>query len=84
MKYMSAAALALTLGLLSAPASAAPLGNMDGIRTGDIPAAEQVAYRRCWFHHGYRHCRYYRSYGYAPGFSFYLGGGHRHWHHRHW
>jgi hypothetical protein len=99
-KCLSVTAAALALGLVAAPASAAPTTNLHGIAT-DRSATEEVHYgRRCWWHYGHWHCRphyrryyysydtpyYYRPryyYGYAPGFSFYFGGGRRHWH-RHW
>jgi hypothetical protein len=93
MKGMAVGAFALVLGISAVPASAAPLGTLDGIKSEDTAAAEQVSYRRCWWHKGHRHCRrygghgYYPYYGYGyPGFTFYFGGGrHRHHHHRrHW
>ena len=37
-QYLSAGALALTLGILAAPASAAPLGSLDGVKA-DSPSA---------------------------------------------
>jgi hypothetical protein len=91
-KTLSIAGL-LSVGLLSAPVSAAP-GNLKGadVEAGTT-AAEQV-HRRCWRHRGHWHCRghrAYRSYGYYPGYygyrpgvSLYFGGHrHRHWGHRH-
>jgi hypothetical protein len=96
-KSLFLAAVAVAFALLSAPASAAPTGNLAGINT-DTSAVEKAHYgRRCWWHRGHWHCRrayrryyyggyYPEYYGYGPsiGFSF---GGHRHWghhHHRHW
>ena len=91
MKGMAAGAIALVLGSWAVPVSAAPLGTLDGIKSENTSAAEQVSYRRCWWHKGHRHCRRYGGYGYypyygSPGISFYFGGGrHRHHHHRrHW
>jgi hypothetical protein len=93
-KSLSAAA-ALALGFIAAPASAAPMSNLQGVTT-DSTIAEQVHYGgRCWRHYRYWHCRphyrrYYYSYypyrpyyyyGYAPAFRFYVGP--RRWH-RHW
>jgi hypothetical protein len=80
---------ALALGVLAMPAQAAPAG---GALTGNAAAAqeqgaslaEQVRHR-CYRRHGQLFCprhRYYRHYGYRPGFSFYFGP--RRHHHRHW
>src|SRR5690349_1950132 len=56
MMFVTTAAFA---ALLSLPAQATPLTNAaDGARSGTIPMAEQVAYRRCWLSHGQRHCRW--------------------------
>jgi hypothetical protein len=88
--YASAAALALAAGLLSAPASAAPLG-LNGAKAPGTSNVEQAAYRRCWRHNGHLRCRYvgdadpyyydddYRYYGYGPVIGFGFGGG-RHFH----
>ena len=90
-KYLSGAALAVAAGLLCAPASAAPVGNVAGVRAPNTSNVEQAAYRRCWWHNGHRHCRIYRTYGYydpyyydygygyGPTFGFSFGGG-RHFH----
>jgi hypothetical protein len=80
-KYLSGAGLALAAGLLCAPASAAPVGNVAGVHTPNTSNVEQAAYRRCWWHNGHRHCRLYRTYGYGygPTFGFSFGGG-RHFH----
>ena len=65
-----AAAGALCISF-AVPAGAAPLvdAGVKAIATETSPV-DSVAYRRCWWRHGYRHCRYvdryYRSYGYAP------------------
>jgi len=82
MKWVASGAFALALGFLTAPASATPLSAMDGVRSGDIAsAAEQVSYRRCWWHKGHRHCRWVDDgYGYGPGINLYFGGGGRHGH----
>lgn len=74
--------LALTLATFAAPASAAP-ASLEGVKGGAPSATEHVAYRRCWYHRGHRHCRYVREgYRYEPGVNLYIGGG-RHHHHRH-
>jgi hypothetical protein len=86
------AAVALALGVLAAPASAAPVSNLKAVEMDTGSAAERVHYyrhRHCRWHHGHWHCRraYYRPYYYAygPSFRFYFGGHrHRHWGHRHW
>ena len=94
LKWIGLGGLALALNVLSAPASAAPLGTATLDVTGSKAVAEQVAYRRCWRHKGHRHCRWveddygYNSYpgyyGYGPGINLYFGGGgHRHHHHGH-
>jgi hypothetical protein len=92
-KTIMLAAAALGLGLLAAPASAAPVGNLGGIET-NTSAAEKAHYgRRCWRHRGHVHCsrgyhrryyyggpRYYRRhYGYAPGFFFHFGPRRHYW-----
>jgi hypothetical protein len=94
-KTLPLGVLALALGFLAAPASAAPVAGMEGARGANASAAEQVAYRRCWYEHGRRHCRrtvtrYYSDDGYygygpsyyGPGIGLYFGGGggHRHGH----
>jgi hypothetical protein len=68
-KALSLAAGLLAFGLVAAPASAAPIGNLNGIAE-NTSAAQAVHYRRCWRHYGHWHCRrahrrhYY--YGYYP------------------
>lgn len=78
-KYLSIAAVALTVGVFAAPASAAPTANLQGAapEAGES-AAEKVAYKRCWWHRGHRHCRWVRHHG--PRLGFYWGGHRRHWH----
>lgn len=95
-RHLSLAVIALTLGMLTAPASAAPaVGAIGSEAKAAGTALVEKAARRCWWHRGHRHCRYYRGYGgyggyygYRPGFNFYVGPGyrHRHWgyRHRHW
>jgi hypothetical protein len=93
-KIFSLGVVALALGFLSIPASAAPVTGV-GVVTGDNESsAERVAYRRCWYEHGRRHCRRtvsryyyddgYYGYGYGPSyygpsFGLYFGGGGGHW-----
>jgi hypothetical protein len=93
-KILPLGALALALGFLATPAAAAPVSGMDGVKGANASAAEHVAYRRCWYEHGRRHCRRtvsryyyddgYYGYGpsyYGPGIGLYFGGGgHRHGH----
>jgi len=97
MKYcLGAAAGALALSLATLAAEAAPVGGASvdlKASAGSASSIEKAAYRRCWWHHGHRHCRwvgggYYSDYDYpyyyGPGVGFYFGGG-RHWggHHHH-
>ena len=79
MRWVASGAFALALGFFAAPAFAAPLGTMDGIKAGDARSAvEQVNYRRCWWRNGHRHCRWVGDgYGYGPGIGLYFGGGGR-------
>jgi hypothetical protein len=61
------------MGLFSLGAQAAPLGATPDaamIAGHDQAAPQSVAYRRCWWRNGTRHCRWYgsrshRSYGYT-------------------
>jgi hypothetical protein len=90
-KLITAAALAIGIGFMAAPATAAPTGSLAGdFRTAapSTSATEQIA-RRCWWHRGHRHCRHthrdYRGYGYGPSINLHIGGhrhGHRHRGHR--
>lgn len=93
--WLSSAALVLGVGLLAAPASAAPAGALTGLQ---VPAessnVEQVTYgsRGCWRHRGHWHCPSYGSYydddysyyqpyyGYGPLIGFWHGSGGRHFH----
>ena len=92
--WLSAAVGAAALGMFSATAGAAPLGNAAAgltTATGENALTQEVRYgRRCWRHRGHWHCRrgyrhygyypyYYDSYGYGPSFNLYIGG-HRHGH----
>jgi hypothetical protein len=73
LKLLSLAAAAVSVGLLTAPASAAPIGDMKaGLQNGNS-ATQEVA-RRCHWDRGHRHCRYY---GYGPGVSIDIGRGRR-------
>lgn len=94
--FGSISALAL---LISAPSWSAPLSTSAGELKRDRvanPGIEKAAYRRCWWRHGERICRWvgYRPYGYyddgdygygpyygfGPSFGFSFGGGGRHFH----
>jgi hypothetical protein len=82
---------AVALSALSGTVQAAPLyGSASALKSGTVPSTiEKAAYRRCWWRHGYRVCRwvgysdydyyddgpYYYSYGPSVGFRF--GGGGR-------
>jgi len=91
-----------TVGLIVASflpptAQAAPISGNE-LKAGIAATAniEKAAYRRCWWRHGYRVCRwvgypYYDDdygyygpyYGYGPSFSFRFGGGGHHFHGHH-
>jgi hypothetical protein len=86
---LGAAAGAVALGLATLSAQAAPAGSATMDLKGSAVSSVEKAARRCWWHRGHRHCRYYRDYGYyphhygyGPSIRFYWGG-HRHGHHRH-
>jgi hypothetical protein len=82
-KTTAIAAFALSLGYLATPSSAAPLASVTGARAGnDTSATEQIAYRRCWWRYGHRHCRWVEEYGYGPGVNLYFRDGGRRHHHR--
>jgi hypothetical protein len=70
-KLLASAGLLLGGGLLAAPASAGPMGNLGGLQQPAKSNAEPVHYRRyshrgCWRHRGHWHCprRGYRRYAY--------------------
>ena len=46
-----------SLGLLAGPSHAAPVATANAAAGPDTPAVENVAFRRCWFEDGVRHCR---------------------------
>ena len=93
MKYcLSGAAGIVALGLMTLTAQATPPGV--NLKAGATSSVEKVDYRRCWWRHGRRHCRWVREhddydydypYFYGPSLGFYFGGGggHRHHHHHH-
>jgi hypothetical protein len=70
------AALVVFSTFVAAPASAAPSG-LDGIRSGETSLIEQAQWRRCWWRDGARVCRWYRGWGYGPGWRW---GWRRHHH----
>jgi len=89
---MSAAATGAIIATCALSAHAAPIGNLGGeaASAGSRSALENVAYRRCWYRYGVRHCRWvgsyygdddypYYGYGYGPyygpGLGFFFGGG---------
>jgi hypothetical protein len=77
-RLLAAAALAVGLGFMALPATAAP-GSLAGASAPSTSLAEQVA-RRCWWHRGERRCRHsdrrdYRGQGYAPSINLNLGSG---------
>jgi hypothetical protein len=98
-KSLTASGLLLALGTFALPAAAAPLAGANGVTAGiQTSAAEKAAYRRCWWRHGVRHCRWvyddygywdngYYGYGYGPSVGVFIGGrgghGGHHGGHRH-
>ena len=81
LKSLSFTTVVLALGMFATPSMAAPASGLKGLEAGQsAPVAEQVGYRRCWWRHGYRHCRWVDDgYSYGPGISLRFGG-HRHHH----
>ena len=92
-----AAVVAGALSAVTATAQAAPLPGAAELKAQAGTNVDKAAYRRCWIHHGIRHCRWvgyydddaYGYYGYGPGIGFsiggrggHFGGGHFHGHHR--
>ena len=81
------AAAAVALCAFAIPAMAAPIGP-SGLKSASTSAnIQKVDFRRCWWHHGRRVCRWYRrsyeyypSYGYYPFFGFSFGGHRHHFH----
>jgi hypothetical protein len=98
-RLIIAAAISAATGSFAWGAAAAPLsGAGSELKAAPAPAAEKAAYRRCWWRHGYRVCRwvggdyydngyyddgYYGPYvGFGPGIGFGFGG-HAHGGHFH-
>ena len=53
---------AAAFGLTSSPMGASPTVGLDGRVIGvERPAIEQIAYRRCWWRNGEKHCRRFRG-----------------------
>jgi hypothetical protein len=79
------------VGLLPITMQAAPLSGSE-LKAGATVASyvDKAAYRRCWWRHGYRVCRWvgypsyydddYGYYGYGPSIGFGFGSGGRHFH----
>ena len=81
LKTLSLSTVLLAFGVLATPSLAAPASGLKGIEsTTTSSMAEQVGYRRCWWHHGYRHCRWVGGYG--PSIYLNFGGRHHRHHHR--
>lgn len=82
-KLVSIAAMALAFGFVTAPASAAPIGSVNGVQVADgASIAEQVGYRKCRWHNGRKHCRWVEGYGYGPSVGVHIGDGDRRGHRR--
>jgi hypothetical protein len=94
--WLVGAAGALAVGTLSTSVQAAPLGtppdNLKAAANENTIVQDVVWVRRCWWHHGHRHCRrvwrdsyYYDPYPYfyGPSFGFRFGGHGHHHHHGH-
>ena len=80
LKSLSLSTVVVALAVLATPVSAAPASGLQGIDAASSGSlAEHVNYRRCWWHHGYRHCRWVgERYSYGPSISLRFGHGHRH------
>jgi hypothetical protein len=67
----TASALALTWTIASA--QAAPTIGPSGLKAAQMHASptQTVDYRRCWWRHGNRVCRWFPSYSYDYGSSYY-------------
>jgi hypothetical protein len=78
-KWLSLIALccAMAVGFAYAPAARAEAltTGILALKSKQESVAEKARYR-CWWHHGYRRCGYYRPYHH--------GWRHRYWRHRHW
>jgi hypothetical protein len=85
LRSLSFTTVALALGVLTTPASAAPGSNLKGIEAGTgTSVTELVGYRRCWWRNGQRRCRWIDD-GYSYGPSINLGfGSERHGQRRHY
>jgi hypothetical protein len=84
LRSLSFTTVALALGVLTTPASAALGSNLKGIETGSgASVTEQVGYRRCWWRNGHRRCRWVdEGYSYGPSINLEIGG-ERHGQRRH-
>jgi hypothetical protein len=87
--FVSAAAMSIA----ASGTQAAPISGASELKPS-TNAVEKAAYRRCWWHRGHRHCRWFHSayydddyyyggypygYSYGPSVGFFFGGGgHRH------
>ena len=86
LKSLGVGGLLLALGAFAIPAQAAPISGANGVTAGlQTSAAEKASYRRCWWHHGHRHCRWVNDdygyygydngyYGYGPSVGVFIGG----------
>ncbi|HWB45632.1 MAG TPA: hypothetical protein VG900_09350 [Hyphomicrobiaceae bacterium] len=89
LKYVPLTTLALAAGLLATPASAAPAPapGQSGVTPASTSLVQKAAWRRCWWRHGRRHCRWYGGWGWRHHHHWYRPYHHRHWryrHHRHY
>jgi hypothetical protein len=87
--WLAGLAGAVTLGLVTLPAEAAPSGSMSALQgaatqTTDVQQTHWYG-RRYGYRYGYGP-RYRYRYDYRPGFRYYYGPRYhrRHWHYRHW
>jgi hypothetical protein len=82
-KLVPIAAVALAFGFVTAPASAAPTGSVNGAQAADgASIAEQVGYRSCRWYNGRKHCRWVEGYEYGPSVGVSIGDRDRRGHHR--
>jgi hypothetical protein len=84
----AAAAVTLLLALAASAADAAPGIAVSAAIKSDAGRIEPVTYgwhKGCYWHWGYRHCRWgHRAWGGHPSWGYRRWGHHQHWRHQRW